>query len=218
MDLLSIAETKSLLADGAWLIDARPSAIFIQGFIPGSVHIPYGDNFTAYLELLLEPGIKAILLAESGQENNIARHAIKTGFVNLAGAIDGGYEAWVAAGGKKDIIIDIGLEEFELDFNYDEFYLIDLRTEDQYDKGHLEHAESLPLSDIADYIADLQADNMYYLYGHSFEDAAFAASLFRRSGFYKLRIVNQGYEAFKDTKIPVVKKKNPKTDPNFSAN
>jgi rhodanese-related sulfurtransferase len=143
---------------------------------------------------------------------------IKTGFANVAGVIEGGYDAWLASGGPKDLIIEITPEEFELDFRFDEFYLIDLRTEDQYEQEHFEYAENLPLSEVEEAIPDLNPDVTYYLYGDTFEDAAFAASLFKRGGFHKLRIVNEGYESLKSTNIPVIKKKKSKTDSNFSPN
>ena len=218
MNLLSIEEAKTLIADGAWVIDSRPSAIFVQGLIPQSYHIPNSNNFIEYAELLLEPDMRLILIAEPGQETVISRNLLKTGFANLAGVIDGGFEAWVAAGGKVDLIIDITAEEFELDFTFDEFYLIDLRAEDQYEEEHFEYAENLPLSELEEAIPDLNPDVTYYLYGNTFEDAAYAAALFKRGGFHKLRAVNEGYEALKNTKIPVIKKKKSKTDPNFSAN
>ena len=218
MNLLSIEEAKTLIADGAWVIDSRPSAIFVQGLIPQSYHIPNSNNFIEYAELLLEPDMRLILIAEPGQETVISRNLLKTGFANLAGVIDGGFEAWVAAGGKVDLIIDITAEEFELDFTFDEFYLIDLRAEDQYEEEHFEYAENLPLSELEEAIPALNPDVTDYLYGNTFEDAAYAAALFKRGGFHKLRAVNEGYEALKNTKIPVIKKKKSKTDPNFSAN
>ncbi len=207
-----------MIADGAWVIDSRPSAIFVQGLIPHSIHAPASEHFIEYAELLLEPDMKLILLAEAGQETAISRNLLKTGFANVAGIIDGGYEAWAATENKKDLIIDITSDEFELDFNFDEFYLIDLRPDDQYEEEHLEYAENLPLSELEEAIPDLNPEVTYYLYGASFEDAAFAAALFKRGGFHKLRVVNEGYEALKKTNIPVIKKKKSKSDPNFSAN
>lgn len=218
MNLISIDHTRALIAEGVWVLDSRPSAFFVQGMIPQSVHIPNTNNFLEYAELLLEPELKLVLLTEPGQETAVSRNLIKTGFATVVGIIDGGYDAWIAAGGKNDLIIDISADEFELDFNFDEFYLIDLRTEDQYEEEHLEYAENLPLADLEETIPDLNPDLIYYLYGNTFEDAAFAAALFKRAGFHKLRVVNEGYEAIKATKIPVVKKKKTKTDPNFSAN
>jgi len=218
MNLLSIEETKTIIADGAWVIDSRPSAVFVLGLVARSIHIPNTDNFLEYAELILEPEIKIVLLTEPGQETAISRNLLKTGFANVVGILDGGYDEWIKAEGTKDLIIDITPEEFELDFNFDEFYLIDLRTEDQYEEEHFEYAENLPLSELEEAIPDLNPDVTYYLYGNTFEDAAFAASLFKRGGFHKLRAVNEGYEALKSTNIPVIKKKNTKSDPNFSAN
>jgi hydroxyacylglutathione hydrolase len=218
MNLLSIEEIRSIIADGAWVIDSRPSAVFVQGLVPQSIHIPNTDNFLEYAELVLEPEMKLVLIAEAGQETAVFRNLLKTGFANLAGTLDGGFDAWLNAGGAKDIIIDITPEEFELDFNFDEFYLIDLRTEDQYEEEHFEYAENLPLSEVEEAIPDLNPDLTYYLYGNTFEDAAFAGALFKRGGFHKLRVVNEGYEALKRTNIPVVKNKKTKSDSNFSAN
>ena len=218
MNLLSIEETKTIIADGAWVIDSRPSDVFVLGLVPRSIHIPNTDDFLEYAELVLEPEMKLVLLAESGQEAAISRNLLKTGFANVVGILDGGYDEWTKAEGTKDLIIDITPEEFELDFNFDEFYLIDLRTEDQYEEEHFEYAENLPLSELEEAIPDLNPDVTYYLYGNTFEDVAFAASLFKRGGFHKLRAVNEGYEALKSTNIPVIKKKKTKSDPNFSAN
>ena len=218
MNLISIEETKALIADGTCVLDTRPSAIFVQGLIPQSIHIPNTDNFLEYAELLLEPDMKLMLLAEPGQETAVARNLIKTGFASLIGIIDGGYDAWLTANDNRDLIIDISPDEFEMDFNFDEFYLIDLRTEDQYEEEHLEYAENLPLSELEEAIPDLNPDVIYYLYGNTFEDGALAAALFKRGGFHKLRVVNEGYDSIRATKIPVVKKKKTKTDPNFSAN
>ena len=219
MDLLSINDVKKLMAEGAVVIDTRPSAFFVQGFIPRSIHIPVTTDFKEHLSLLLELDIKVILLTEAGKETSIARELIKTGFINLAGIIEGGYEAWTAETGKIDIIIDITPEEFEIDFNFDEFYLIDLRDEEQYEQEHFEYAENIPLIDLEELITELNTDATYYLYGNSLEETALAASIFKRNGFHKLRMVNEGYQSIKETtKITVIKKKKPKSDIDFSAN
>lgn len=218
MNLLTVNQIKTLPADGYVIIDIRPSAVFVNGFIPNSIHLPYTENFIENAGLLLEPENKLILITETGMEGTIAKALHNTGFATVTGIVEGGYEAWQANEANKDIIIEIDAEEFELDFNYDEFYLIDVRPEEEYAQEHFEYAENLPLSEIEEAIPDLSIDLTYYIYGNTFEDAALAASLFKRAGFNKLRVVNQGYQALKATAIPVVKKKKTKTDNNFSDN
>ena len=218
MDILSIDEVESFLADGAIIIDTRPSDSFVQGFIPRSINVPVTDSFKEQLSLFLEPDIKVMLLTEPDQEANITRQVAKTGFVNLVGIVGGGYAQWFASGRKTDLIIDIPKDEFEIDFNFDEFYLIDLREEDDYAAEHIEYSESIPISELEEVLSDLNSDGTYYLYADTFENSVLAASLFKRNGFHKLRVVNEGYEAIKQTNVPIAKKKNPKKDINFSAN
>lgn len=100
MNLISIDHTRALIAECVWVLDSRPSAFFVQGMIPQSVHIPNTNNFLEYAELLLEPELKLVLLTEPGQETAVSRNLIKTGFATVVGIIDGGYDAWIAAGGK----------------------------------------------------------------------------------------------------------------------
>lgn len=218
MNQLSIQEVKEKINQGAIVIDTRPSERFALGFIPHSIHIPMSANYAEYVELYVEPEFEVVLIAEEGKEMLAYKNMTKTGLVNVAGVLTGGYEAWAAEGATPDLIIDISVDEFEMDYQFDEFYLLDTRGEDDYETEHLEYAETIPLSDIEDALPDLNPNLLYYIYGTSYEDAMFAASLFKQHDFHKLRVVNQGYEAIKATKIPVVKKKKQKADRDFSDN
>ena len=218
MNQLNILEASVFLDASATVIDTRPSATFVQGFIPGSIHIPLAEHFKEYVELVLDPEHTLIVIAESGQEEKACRELIKTGVANVVGYLDGGYDAWITSGGQPDLIIDIDIEEFGIDYKFDEFYLIDTRNDDDYEVEHIEYAESIPLSDIEENISVLAPTASYYIYGASFEDAAFAASLMKRNDFHVLRVVNTGYDALKSAEIPVVKKKKAQPDPKFSDN
>jgi hydroxyacylglutathione hydrolase len=218
MNPIALKDAAVMLDGGTIIIDTRPSAIFVQGFIPGSFHIPLSEHFKEYAELTLDPEFSALIIAENGQEEKACRDLIKTGVVTVAGYIDGGYEAWLAADNTPDLIIDIDAEEFGIDYKFDEFYLIDTRTDEDYEAEHIEHAENIPLSEIEETIPALNAADSYYIYAASIEDAAFAASLFRRADFFKIRVVTVGYSELKDTEIPVAKKKKEKKDSQFSDN
>ncbi len=219
MKPLSTQEAASLIEGGALVIDTRPSAVFMSGFVPGSLHIPISDQLSAYAELTLDPEYTAILIAEAGQEEAASRSFIKTGVVSVAGYIDGGYEAWTAAGGAADIIIDIDAEEFAIDYKFDEFYLIDTRPDEDYEAEHIEYAESIPLSDIEENTPALSTAASYYIYGKTIADAAFAASLFRRAEFQKVRVISASYEDLKaNPDITILKKKKTKQDSKFSDN
>lgn len=219
MKPISTKEATSLIDGGAIIIDTRPSAAFLSGFVPGSIHIPLSPSLSTYAELTLDSEYSAILIAEPGQEEHASRSFIKTGVVSVAGYLEGGYDAWVAAGGATDIIIDIDAEEFAIDYKFDEFYLIDTRSDEAYEADHVEYAESIPLADIEENTDALSATASYYIYGETAEEAAFAASLFRRADFHKLRVITAGYDELKaNPDITILKKKKTKGDSKFSDN
>jgi rhodanese-related sulfurtransferase len=218
MNQISIKEASALMDGGAIVVDTRPSGLFVLGFIPGSIHIPLAEHFKEYVELILDPEYEVVVLAEEGQEERACRDLAKTGVVTVAGYIAGGYDAWTALDGQPDLIIDIDMEEFGIDYKFDEFYLIDTRSDDEYEAEHIEYAESIPLSDIEENIPALDASLSYYIYGSSFEDAAFAAALFKRNDFHKLRVIHVSYEDLKVGEVPIVKKKKDKNESKFSDN
>jgi rhodanese-related sulfurtransferase len=164
---------------------------------------------------VLDPEYTIVVVAESGQEERACRELIKTGVANVAGYMAGGYDAWIASGGQTDLIIDIDTEEFGIDYKFDEFYLIDTRTDNDYEAEHIEYAESIPLMDIEENVSVLAPTASYYIYGASFEDAAFAASLMKRNDFHILRVINVGYDELKSAEILWSKRRKPKPILNF---
>jgi rhodanese-related sulfurtransferase len=93
-----------------------------------------------------------------------------------------------------DLSIAVDLEEFLLDYKYDEFFLIDVRATDDFEKGSIEHAQSIPSEDLLQTIVELDPNKSYYIFGNNFEDALFATSIFKQNGFNLVRIVSCSYD------------------------
>ena len=65
MALLTVTETKNWLSKGGLIIDLRSIDAFMDGFIPGSVYMPYSDNFYSVLDTLCETEDAIILVSEN---------------------------------------------------------------------------------------------------------------------------------------------------------
>jgi rhodanese-related sulfurtransferase len=134
--------------------------------------------------------------------------AIKgSGLNNVKGYLAGGYEVWLQAGNKFDMLISIDADEFAIDYQFDEFFLIDLRDKEDFEKGHVEDAENIALSDLEPLLAEMEAQDMYYLYGETAAQAVTAGSLLKRNGFQRLRAVAAGYNTLEAAGIPMFKPK-----------
>jgi rhodanese-related sulfurtransferase len=94
--------------DGAVLIDLREPNELENGKIPGAVHAPRGmlefwaDPTSSYHRPEFDPGKRVILQCASGGRSALAAGTLKQlGYENVA-HLDGGINAWKAAGKPID--------------------------------------------------------------------------------------------------------------------
>jgi rhodanese-related sulfurtransferase len=102
-------EVQAELASGrAVLVDVRDANELAQGAIPGSVHASrgmlefYADPASSMHKPALDPGRRTILHCASGGRSALAAATLRQmGYTNVA-HLDGGFNAWVAAGKPVD--------------------------------------------------------------------------------------------------------------------
>ena len=89
------------VAAGAQLIDLRPAAAFAAAYVPGSISLPADASFGTWLGWIVEPDRPLILLLpERASWDDAVRQALRVGYDMIVGYLDGGLEAWRAAGGE----------------------------------------------------------------------------------------------------------------------
>jgi len=196
-------ELKALDLSGYAIVDARKPEIFTDGFIEDSVSIPFGDNFIDSLQELISADIKVIVVAGESDIPAIVKTLKGSGLSNIVGYLAGGFDAWLKAGNKFDMLIGIDPDEFAIDYQFDEFYLVDVRDKDDFEKGHVEDAENIALIDLEPLLIEMETKDIYYLYGNTAAEAMTAASLLKRNGFERVRPVAADYAAIKATGIPL---------------
>ncbi len=98
-----------LLADTIWLeknlghddlliLDVRSSASYIQGHIPGAVHLPRGQLELRADSVFPDPTVRILAYCEFGKISTIAAATLRTMGFSGAVALDGGMRGWVNAG------------------------------------------------------------------------------------------------------------------------
>ncbi len=204
---LSIAAFKEKVADGAWIIDTRDSKIFTEGFVPGAVSIGLDGRYAEWAGSLLPYDKALVLVTEVGKEKESITRLARVGLDKVVGYLEGGYEAWAAAGEATDMIIDIEADELLMDLPHDpNLAVIDVRKEGEFNDGHVRGAQNLPLSSLTDplLLANIPEDANLYVHCAGGYRSVIAASLLKREGFHNLRNVLGGWGAMKDLKgLPV---------------
>ncbi len=218
MKFLDINEFKRLYTEGVWLIDTRPTQSFADGFIKGAISIPFNENFKDKLNDLVEDRQSLLLISTEVNAAPVSKAVALAGNFVLLGVLSLVHEEWNLSAKETDLLISIDVEEFAIDYNFDEFFLIDVRGAEAFEEEHLEHAENIALSDLEQTLTDMETNESYYICATNFEEAATAASVFKQNGFERVRVLDANFTDLKNTKLPFVIKKKDKTDSRFTNN
>lgn len=205
---LSIAEFKQVAEAGAWIIDTRSSTTFTQGFVPDSISIGLDGRYAEWAGQLIPFTQDLILVTEVGKEQESITRLARVGFDKVKGYLNGGFEAWQAAGEKVDMIIDIEADELAMDIPHDNrLEVIDVRKEGEFEAGHVKGATNIPLNTLSDPFNIASIDDAHNLYVHCAGGyrSVIACSMLKREGYHNVRNVLGGWAKIKDEKgMPVV--------------
>ena len=106
LDRLGPEETRAALEAGGGLVDIRPSELrAADGCVPGSVHIPRNvlewrcaPSSEARDPAVSDPGRRVVIMCDEGYQSSLAAATLRDLGLPLATDLDGGYQAWRAAG------------------------------------------------------------------------------------------------------------------------
>ncbi|MFN5188941.1 MAG: rhodanese-like domain-containing protein [Chitinophagia bacterium] len=216
--VLSLAQFLSLSQDeSVQIIDTRIDAKFLQGFIPGSIHVALDEIKTLNALKIIEQDCPIILVCDQGTEEILIKRFELLGYTQVKGYLEGGFSTWSAAGKKIDLVIEVEVDELAMDIPFDAYLMIlDIRTEDVYDKGHIKDSINFPLIEFGDPGAMSELDEHFniYLIDDSGKQLLLAASILKKQGIHNIRIVQDGWEAVEFLKNKFTIVASPKKDAN----
>lgn len=189
LEALTPARVRELLADGAQVVDARPTREFAAGHIPGAISIPFRAVFALWLGWLVDPRTPLVIVRGTDQDpEDIAAEAAKVGFDSPVVELAGGMGAWIADGGttaRSGITDAAGLA------SRSDVTVIDVRQAAEYAVGHVPGAINIELGSLLDPDGPLPEGPLVAMCGHS-ERAGGGASLLQRAGLSEITIVDGG--------------------------
>jgi hydroxyacylglutathione hydrolase len=206
---LPIAAFKKLMNEDVLVLDTRHADIFTQGFIPGSIFIGLEGRFAEWAGSLLPFEKPMILVTEPGMEEETVIRLSRVGFDKMLGYLQGSFEAWVAAGEKVDLIINIEADELAMDLPHDpNLVVVDVRREAEYADGHVKGAQNIPLNEMTDVvtIANFEDNQNLYIHCAGGYRSVIASSLIKRQGVHNLRNVLGGWAKIKEEKNIITEK------------
>jgi hydroxyacylglutathione hydrolase len=184
---------RHLLKDTSIVLDIRPIEQFLAGFVPRSIPIRLDNDLEHTMaKLAADKDIPVILLGENMEAEKAMKQLEKMGYTNIIGYLDGGFETWKSEG--EDVVRIANSCPINLRVDLENKSIIDVRSEAEYQAGHIGNAKNIPLESLKERMGELDKSEVHYVYCQFGADSLMASSILMKHGFENIINVKKGYE------------------------
>ena len=200
-------QVKELMAGGHAVVDARSSAEFGAGHIAGAYNVQMDSSeFEQRVGWVVPDGTPIILVTESAADAQ--RCLTNMAFIGLdqfvAGYLDGGIEGWMAAGEPLRTVPQIDVFTLRQKLAENGLRVLDVRSTDEWDEGHIEGAHFMRYTDMAPQLGtpsqldrlEIEKDASVAVTCATGKRSSIAISMLLRHGYQNVYNVTGGMEAW----------------------
>jgi len=196
---LSPAATATAIRNGAVMIDLRPATTFAASHPLGALNLAIGTKVGYWAGYVLPGDAKVVLLGANHHETTeAARQLIRIGVSRIEGYINGGFDAWRDAGLPTASMALSNVQELSAAIgNGTAPLVIDVRTNKEWNAGHIDGAMHIPLGDLASRAAEIPRDRTVATMCEGGYRSSLAASVLARSGVDGVVNITGGMSAWR---------------------
>ena len=196
------ADAATAAANGAVLIDLRSADAFCAAHPRGAVNIGFGAQVGYWAGWVVPADVRIVLVAANlGEATEAGRQLLRVGLEGPEGHIgyvDGGVDAWNAAGLPMSAIARISVRDLrERMTRRDGLTVIDVRTPREWQLGHLDGAVHVPVGDVGAFAATRPPKDSVAALCEGGYRSSLAASVLARAGFMNVVNVIGGLAAYR---------------------
>lgn len=181
---LTIEAFTALQKDGL-VLDVRSVSAFMGAHIPHSLAMPE-SMVPAYAGWLIDYGEDILLVADDQyQADDVVRHLSRLDFRGIQGALIPSLTGWAKAANQFSCLATVNADTVEDRVSSDDndWQLIDVRSEHEFESGHIEGAKNIYLGRLPGKLAQLNPEKHHTVMCESGARATIAASVLLRAGF-----------------------------------
>ncbi|TMB86878.1 MAG: MBL fold metallo-hydrolase [Chloroflexi bacterium] len=192
---LDAAAVASLISAGAAIVDIRPGREYDRAHIPGSYSVGLEGPWSAWVGWLVPRGRPIVLVGGSdAQHREAQRQLYRIGFDTIEGALDGGMDAWKAAGRELSIFETVDVEDMAAwILSAEPMTVVDARDEHEWAAGHVPGSVHIYVPDVPYRAGEIPLEAPVAVHCASGYRAGIAASLLEQAGLKRIIHVNGPY-------------------------
>jgi len=192
---LNAGAVATLIGEGAAVVDVRQGRDYDRGHIQGSYSVGLDGPFSAWVGWLVPRG-RTIVLAggTDAQHREAQRQLHRIGFDSVAGALDGGMDAWQAVGRELSTFQTVDVEDLAAwILSAEPMTVVDARDEHEWSGGHVPGAVHIYVPDVPYRAPEIPPEAPVAVHCASGYRAGIAASLLEQAGLKRIIHVNGPY-------------------------
>jgi hydroxyacylglutathione hydrolase len=205
MGVLSVDQVEDHLAGGSLVVDIRSKEAFAATHVPGSVFVGAGPSFATWMGWLAPYDRDVVLI---GDDTDQAREALimlhRIGIDRVAG-YHLGVDSWRRSGRALESLAVVSAAEAVREWERGELgTVLDVRSDDEFEMGHIDGANHLYLARIArGEMPQLDREARVTVVCGSGYRSTVAASLMQASGFAAVRNLAGGMDAWNEARAGI---------------
>jgi hydroxyacylglutathione hydrolase len=201
---LSLDQLKAFLAQSATIVDTRPASAFSRAHLPGTINIPYNDDFINWSGWLLDYNQQFYLIAYSGQLSQIIQDLSYIGLDNAAGYVEPNViETWSRSGEKLQSYPVVTAQEIGSKVKQGEVTMIDVRGLSEWQESHISEARHIMLGYLSERLAEVPTGKPVVMQCQSGVRSAIAASILQAGGVTNVMNLKGGIGAWAAAGLPL---------------
>ncbi len=201
---LGMDEMSSSMEDGAQVVDIRSPTAFAGGHIPDTLNIwleglpAFAGWFLNYEDPIVIVGVK------KNSMDKVKRFLIRLGYDNIYGYLSGGFSLWFKGAGAVETLKTCSVHDLRKLKQKDKYmFLLDVRKETDWEKGHVEGAHNIYVGLLKDRLAEVPHGKPVIVYCDAGYKASIAASLLKINGYKRVTNVLGGMKSWKKAGYPL---------------
>jgi hydroxyacylglutathione hydrolase len=200
------ADLAPVLERGAPVVDTRSADAFAAGHVAGTINIPLNRSFTGWAGWLIPYDTDFYLIVNDGGRmlDEAVRDLAMIGLDRIGGWFSPDAVAqWAAAGRTLATVPQLQASALADQRRSGGVTVIDVRSAEEWEAGHLPGVVNIPLGVLPDRIAEIPADRPVVLQCQGGGRSAIAASLLQARGFPDAANLVGGFRAWEAEGLPV---------------
>lgn len=195
---LTVADFEAAMERGATIIDTRDGAAFGGCHIPGAVNIGFEKQLANWVGMVIAPESELLLVVQDRQAYDAMRTELhRIGYDNIIGYLSGGMQTWIYAGKPVESLEQVSAHQLSQRLETGTPpVLLDVRTQAEWDGGHLEGATHMPFTEILDACCTLPTSEEVVVYCGTGYRSNIAGSYMSAHGYTNVKSLAGGMTAW----------------------